>query len=92
MAQNRTKTDKTGKTGKDEEMTFESAMERLEEIVDALDDGSSPLDKALDLFTEGVSLVKFCNKKLDEAEQKVRLLTEGKDGEIVPVPFTEEEQ
>ena len=90
MAQKKTTADKAEKTGK-EEMTFESAMERLEEIVDALDDGSSPLDKALDLFTEGVALVKYCNKKLDEAEQKVRLLTEGKDGEIVPVPFTEEE-
>ena len=47
------------------EMKFEEAMARLEEIVRALESGSAPLDKSLELFEEGVSLVKMCNSKLE---------------------------
>ena len=52
------------------EITFEAAMTRLEEIVRALEGGNAPLDTSLALFEEGVSLVKFCNQKLDAAEQR----------------------
>ena len=55
--------------------SFEDAMARLEEIVKYLEGGNAPLDKSLELFEEGVALVKLCNKKLDSAEQKVRFLT-----------------
>lgn len=59
--------------------TFEEAMARLEEIVRYLEGGNAPLDKSLELFEEGVALVKLCNSKLDSAEQKVRFLTSGGD-------------
>lgn len=62
------------------EITFEAAMTRLEEIVRALEGGNAPLDTSLALFEEGVSLVKFCNQKLDAAEQKVKILQRGEDG------------
>ncbi len=59
-----------------ENMTFESALVRLEEIVKSLDSGNAPLDDSLNLFEEGVALVKFCNGKLDSAEQRVKVVTD----------------
>lgn len=64
------------------EMTFEAAMARLEEIVRALESGNAPLDVSLGLFEEGVALVKLCNNRLDTAEQKVKLLVRGENGEM----------
>lgn len=60
---------------KAKDVTFEEAMARLEEIVRYLESGNAPLDKSLEIFEEGVALVKLCNNKLDSAEQKVRFLT-----------------
>ncbi len=54
--------------------SFEEALSRLEEIVRLLESGESPLDKSLELFEEGVKLVKLCSTKLDEAEQKITIL------------------
>lgn len=65
------------------EPSFEQAMERLEKIVAALDGGDAPLDDSLALFEEGVRLVRLCSEKLDNAEQKVRMLTRGADGKLV---------
>ena len=70
------------------EPTFEEALSRLEEIVRALDGGDAPLDKSLELFEEGVGLVKLCSGKLDAAEQKVRILTKGEDGTPCAQDFT----
>ena len=67
------------------EMTFELAMVRLEEIVRLLEGGNAPLDTSLALFEEGVKLVKFCNSKLDGAEQKVKMLVSGESGEMTEV-------
>ncbi len=59
------------------ELSFEEAIARLEELVSALENGKAPLDESLKLFEEGVALVAGCKKQLDDAEQKVKLLTEG---------------
>ena len=64
------------------ELTFEAAMVRLEEIVRLLESGNAQLDASLALFEEGVGLVKFCNSKLDHAEQKVKMLVVGENGEM----------
>ncbi|MBQ2765874.1 MAG: exodeoxyribonuclease VII small subunit [Clostridia bacterium] len=64
------------------ELAFEEALARLEEIVRALDGGAAPLDESLALFEEGVKLVKLCSGKLDAAEQKVKILVRGEDGNI----------
>lgn len=56
------------------EIAFEYALSRLEEIVKALENGKEPLDTALKLFEEGVSLVTVCKERLDNAEQRVKLL------------------
>ena len=64
------------------ELSFEAALSRLEEIVRRLESGSAPLDESLALFEEGVGLVKLCNDRLDSAEQKVRLLSKNPDGTV----------
>ncbi len=71
------------------EMTFEAAIARLEEIVRALENGSTPLDEALCLFEEGVKLVRLCNERLDGAEQKIRMLTFTPDGDAVESDLVE---
>lgn len=53
------------------EMTYESAIKRLEEIVDALDKNEVSLDESMKLFEEGTKLTAFCSAKLKEAEQKI---------------------
>ena len=58
-----------------EEMKFEEALKRLEEIVKLLEGGQSPLDSSLELYEEAVALVKVCNARLDGAQQKVTMLT-----------------
>ena len=64
------------------EITFEAAMVRLEEIVRLLEGGGAALDDSLALFEEGIGLVKLCNSKLDNAEQKVKMLVAGDNGEM----------
>ena len=70
-----------------EAMTFEAAVARLEAIVKAMEEGSLPLDDSLKVFEEGIRLVRFCNTKLDAAEQKVRLLLAGEDGALTESDF-----
>jgi exodeoxyribonuclease VII small subunit len=62
------------------ELKFEEALARLEEIVRSLEQGEAALDEALVLFEEGVKLARFCNTKLDEAEAKIEIMLE--DGKI----------
>lgn len=71
-----------------QEMTFETAIARLEEIVRMLESGNAPLDKSLAMFEEGVALVKLCNSRLDNAEQKVKILTVGENGTLVETDMT----
>ena len=74
-----------------EKTTFEAALARLEEIVKQMESGTAPLDKSLALFEEGVKLVKFCTSELDTAEQKVKKLTKGADGEVTSSDFVKAE-
>jgi len=57
-------------------------LKRLEEIVAKLESGNLPLDNSLKLFEEGVKLVRFCNERLAEAQQKVELLTKDQAGNV----------
>lgn len=75
---------------KKENMTFEAASARLEEIVKILEQGSSSLDESLKLYEEGVSLVRFCNDSLDNAEKKIKMLVSDSDGKMVEKDFFEE--
>ena len=61
-------------------ITFEAAMERLEEITRLLESGSEGLDQSLKLYEEGVSLIRLCTQKLESAEQSVKVLQLREDG------------
>lgn len=54
-----------------ENMTFEQAMKRLEEIVKLLEDNTTSLDNSVELFQEGIQLSKYCSDKLISVEDKV---------------------
>ena len=62
------------KQSKTEELTFETALAQLEEIVGKLEAGDLPLDDALALFEQGQKLAAACGARLDEAELKVQKL------------------
>ncbi len=59
---------------KQKELKFENAIKRLEAIVEELETGEFNLDKAIEIFEEGLGLSKFCKKKLDEAQQKIEII------------------
>jgi exodeoxyribonuclease VII small subunit len=67
--------------------TFEQSMKELERIVEELESGDLPLEKAIKKFEEGVRLSKTCNKKLDEVEQKITVLTKDENDDIIEEPF-----
>jgi exodeoxyribonuclease VII small subunit len=69
---------------------FESALKSLEEIVSQLEGGDLTLDRALELFEQGVKLSRFCSDRLEEAERKVEVLTRAADGTMKEAPFTPE--
>jgi exodeoxyribonuclease VII small subunit len=68
-------------------MTFEQQLNRLEEIVAALEKGDAQLADSLALFEEGTKLIAACSKQLDQAEQQVVKLMKGADGAPVEQPF-----
>ncbi len=72
-----------------ENILFEDAIARLEQIVRMLDSGNVPLDKSLELYEEGVKLVKICNSRLENAEQKIKILVE-KNGEYQEEDFSKD--
>lgn len=61
-------------------MTFEASMQRLEQIVRAMERGDVALEESLKLFQEGTELVKNCAKMLDEAELQVKKVMTAADG------------
>ncbi|MFD2116054.1 exodeoxyribonuclease VII small subunit [Paenibacillus yanchengensis] len=70
-----------------EKPNFEMAMDRLEQIVTQLENGDVPLEKAIELFQEGMELSNLCNRKLEEVESKIELLVES-NGKIDKKTFT----
>ena len=60
------------------EFNYEKSLKRLEEIVSVIEEGGQPLEKTLELFSEGTALLNSCSKYLDSAEQKItKLLADG---------------
>ena len=62
------------KTKKPKEPPFEQALNRLEEIVNAMESDDLPLEKMTAFFEEGHSLIRQCGKRLDEVERKIEVL------------------
>lgn len=74
----------------EKKISFEANMQRLEQIVRAMERGDVALDESLKLFQEGTELVRSCGKLLDEAELQVKMIMAGPDGKPVEEEFADE--
>ena len=72
------------------ELTFEEALDKLEEIANQLEEGLT-LEESLKAFEEGIGLFKYCAGKLERAEQKVQILRLDEEGEVHLETFTDED-
>ena len=75
-------------------LSFETGLERLEKIVKELEQGDLALERALELFEEGMQLSTQCRRQLEEAENKIEILLKKGEGKVIAEPFslpTEEE-
>ena len=70
--------------------SFENNMQRLEQIVRAMERGDVPLEESLKLFQEGTDLVRSCNQLLDDAQLQVRKIMTAPDGSPVEEDFADE--
>jgi exodeoxyribonuclease VII small subunit len=71
-------------------LKFEESMVKLEKIVEQMETGDLELEKSLELFEEGIRLVRLCSSKLEETKKKVEILVK-KNGKITAQPFKEEQ-
>ena len=74
---------------KAKKIDFEASLEKLEELVDRMEEGDLSLEESLSAFEQGVKLSRECQQALAEAEQKVNLLME-KNGELASEPYEPE--
>ena len=64
-------------------INFESAIEELESLVEEMEQGEISLEESLKKFERGIELTRTCQKALQEAEQKVQILIEKKEGDVI---------
>jgi exodeoxyribonuclease VII small subunit len=71
--------------------SFEKNLDRLDAVVQQLEDADLPLEKALQLYEEGMKLSGVCQKQLEEAEGRVEILMKKAGGKMTAEPFEPEE-
>jgi len=69
------------------EPNFEGAMDRLEKIVEQMESGKLPLEDLIVRYEEGMKLVKICQERLANAEQKIEIITRNTAGKAVVQEF-----
>ncbi len=72
-----------------DKLSFEQAMERLEQIVRTMERGDAKLEESLKLFQEGTKLVRHCAKTLEQAEMQVKQVMISADGSPILEEFTD---
>jgi exodeoxyribonuclease VII small subunit len=70
------------------DITFEEALQRLEQLVDQLEAGKLGLEESLKVFEEGVGLARRCARYLDDAEKRIEVLTRDEAGALGTAPLT----
>jgi exodeoxyribonuclease VII small subunit len=65
------------------ELSFETALKQLEEVVQRLEKGEPTLEESLQLYEQGIRLSRLCQQKLEEAQGKVEMLLKDERGEPV---------
>ena len=66
---------------------FETAFDELEQIIQALEEGSLSLDHSLEQYEKGVKALQTCHRILDDAEKKIEILTRDSRGDLKARPF-----
>lgn len=74
------------------DLTFEQALKRLEEIVEALETDDLDLEKSVQFYEEGVSMYRHCTQQLQRAEKRIDILQASDDGTLTPEPFAMQEE
>jgi len=69
------------------ELNFEGAMDRLEKIVEQMESGKLPLEDLIVRYEEGMKLVKVCQERLANAEQKIEIIARNNAGKSVVKKF-----
>ena len=77
---------KPAKNGGNQDLPFEEALKKLEEIVESMEAEDLPLETLLARFEEGTRLSKVCQKKLSEAELRIEQLEKQASGELTVKP------
>ena len=72
------------------DLSFEQALVELENIVTSLENGKAPLEDSISSYERGIALKKHCEKKLNEAQEKIEKITIGSDGVPTATPFETE--
>lgn len=72
------------------ELSFESAMERIGQISETLAQGKLSLDESVELYTEGMKLISYCKEKLDSAERKISVVSDKKNNKTIQYISEEE--
>ncbi|MFO7811170.1 MAG: exodeoxyribonuclease VII small subunit [Candidatus Delongbacteria bacterium] len=62
-----------------QELKYEDAVKKLTEIMEKLESGETPLDKTFEMYEKGTELIKFCKKKLTEAEGRILKISKSKN-------------
>ena len=70
------------------DIKFEEAMKKLEDSAARLEGGALTLDEALSEFESAIGMLKICEKRLEDAKQRVRILIEGEDGSVTDSAFS----
>jgi exodeoxyribonuclease VII small subunit len=70
------------------DITFEDALQRLEQLVDQLEAGKLGLEESLKVFEEGVGLARRCARYLDDAEKRIEILTRDESGTLRTEPLS----
>lgn len=74
---------------KKQEETFEEKLEKLQELMEKIESGEAGLQETINLFQDGMKLVKSCRETLDGAELQINKIVEGSDSETEPFDVEE---
>jgi len=83
------RTSKTGSASasKLEDLSYEDALKKVEELVESMESGELPLESLLSRFEEGTRLAQLCQAKLAEAELRIQKLEQNAEGDLELKPF-----
>ena len=67
-----------------QKITFEKALEKLEQIVSQIEKGEVSLEESIEKYAEGIEMIRQCRKILDAAEKKIQILARDEGGDLAP--------